>query len=138
MENKSLLLILLMAFAPLLAHTAQHVRALEPSAEPIHVRVLFESHPSHEAVVAWTTTAEGEAHRLYYDTEPRQRRLANGQPIRRAYRYSLPSTHSAPYTLLDQEAEAGMQAWSHNVYLNDLKPGTAYYLTVVSDGKASE
>ena len=108
-----------------------YIRELEPSTEPIHLRVLFEENPANEAVVAWTTTKEGESHELYFDTEPRE-----GVPG--DYRHSLPSVHSAPYTLLDEEEEAGMHSWSHNVFLEDLKPDTEYYLTVVSDGDASE
>ena len=123
--------IVLAFLSPAVSQASDYIRALEPSTEPIHVRVLFESNPSREAVVAWTTTAPGENHRLYYDTEPRGGDLD-------AYRHDLPSTHSAPYTLLDAEREAGMHSWSHNVFLDDLEPATAYYLTVVSDGDASE
>ena len=127
-----------LTFIPGAIFGSENIRALEPTTEPIHVRVLFEAHPSKEAVIAWTTTAEGSDHRLYYDTMPRSSELSRGVPVQSAYKYSLPSTHSAPYTLRPEEAEAGMHAWSHNVYLSDLKPGTAYYLTVLSDGDTSE
>lgn len=123
------------ALAPFTASTAEeipaHIRSLEVSSNPIHVRVLFESNPSREAVIAWTTTTEGDSHRLYYDVTPRNGDLD-------AYQHNLPSTHSAPYTLRDIEREVGMQSWSHNVYLGDLEPATTYYLTVVSDGQASQ
>ncbi|MEX0886535.1 MAG: metallophosphoesterase family protein [Phycisphaeraceae bacterium] len=109
---------------------ADTVQRLEPSTEPIHVRVLFESDPAHEAVVAWTTTAEGADHRVHVDTEPREGELD-------AYARNLPSIHSQPYTLRDDEADAGMAAWTHNVLLADLEPATRYYLTVASDGQRS-
>ena len=117
--------------ATVLPVSADYIRALDPSSEPIHVRVLFETNPANEAVISWTTTVEGENHRLYYDIEPREGDLD-------AYRHNRSSDHSAPYTLLDQEEEAGMHSWSHNVFLDDLEPATTYYLTVVSDGEASE
>lgn len=109
---------------------ADTIRELEPTTDPIHVRVLFESNPANEAVVAWTTTAEGSSHELYLCTQPRNGNLA-------AYSTRLPSIHSHPYSLRDDEEAAGMHSWSHNVFLGDLDPATRYYLTVVSDGKAS-
>ncbi len=108
-----------------------HIRELEPSTEPIHVRVLFESNPANEAVVAWTTTTEGESHRVYVCTEPREGDLD-------AYSLDLQSDHSQPYTLRTEEEEVGMNGFTHNVFLGDLEPATRYYLTVVSDGEASE
>ncbi len=111
--------------------SAETIRALEPSSEPIHVRVLFKDRPAHEAVIAWTTTAEGEAHHVYVDTQPREGDLE-------AYGERLPSIHSQPYSLRADEEEAGMHAWTHNVFLGDLEPATRYYVTVVSDGEASE
>jgi acid phosphatase type 7 len=98
---------------------------------PIHVRVLFESNPAREAVVAWTTMTEGRLHRLYIDTEPR------GGDLRR-YSRSLPSTHSQAYTLREEEVEAGITGFTHNVFLGNLEPATRYYLTAVSDDKSSK
>lgn len=132
------ILLAVSALLPTGTSGAQFIRALVPSTEPIHLRVLFETNPSKEAVIAWTTTEAGDDHELYYDTMPRSSRLERGVPLRRAYKHRLPSTHSAPYTLREEEANAGMHAWSHNVYLSDLRPGTTYYLTVVSDGQRSE
>ena len=111
--------------------SAETIRALKPSSEPIHVRVLFKDRPAHEAVIAWTTTAEGESHHVYVDTQPREGDLE-------AYGERLPSIHSQPYSLRGDEEEAGMHAWTHNVFLGDLEPATRYYVTVVSDGEASE
>ena len=110
---------------------AETIRELEPSSEPIHVRVLFKDRPAHEAVVAWTTTTPGEAHHIYVDTEPREGELD-------AYAQRLPSIHSQAYSLRSDEEQAGMHAWTHNVFLGELEPATRYYLTVVSDGEASE
>jgi len=121
---------LLTLIMPILAMGADYIQPLEPSTTPIHVRVLFESNHAHEAVIAWTTTAPGEHHHVYLDTEPRTGDLA-------AYAQRLPSVHSAPYTLRPNEEAAGMHAWSHNVHLTDLTPWTTYYLTVVSDDNAS-
>jgi hypothetical protein len=110
---------------------ADWVRRLEPSTDPIHVRVLFEENPQTEAVVSWTTTAEGESHKLYICTEPREGR-------KEQYSRSLPATHSAPYTLRADEREAGMHSWGHHVYLDNLEPGKFYYIMVESDGNVSE
>ena len=111
--------------------SADTIRELEPSTEPIHVRVLFETNPANEAVVAWTTTAEGVSHELFVCTEPRNGNLE-------AYSVRLPSAHSQPYSLRDDEEAGGMHSWTHNVFLGDLEPATRYYLTAVSDGKASQ
>ena len=110
---------------------ADTVRELEPSTEPIHIRVLFYTQPAHEAVVSWTTTAEGEDHRLYVDTQPREGDLE-------AYQWSFEPDRSVPYSLRDNEAAAGMDSWGHSVHLSDLEPATRYYLTVVSDGDQSD
>jgi len=102
------------------------IRELEPSSQPIHVRVQFESKPQNEAVVSWTTTAEGEDHRLFVDAAHLEQSK------------NIPSTHSQAYTLRDDEKAAGMDAWTHNVFLGDLKPATVYNIVAVSDGKASD
>ncbi len=112
------------------ANADSPLRELEPSTEPIHVRVLFMGNAANEAVVSWTTTAEGDSHKLYVDTQPK-----NGEVD--AYESEFPSIHSQPYTLREEEEEAGMHAWTHNVLLEDLEPATRYYLTAVSDGEAS-
>jgi len=109
---------------------------LEPSSEPIHVRVQFESNPQNEAVVSWTTTAEGQDHKLYVDTTSRGGGDNAAQLAR--YKLSIPSTHSQPYTLRDDEQAAGMVAHTHNVFLGNLEPATVYYIVAVSDGKASD
>jgi acid phosphatase type 7 len=138
-----LLTALLCACPPLLA--AQPAATTQPRPEapqvvnkpqtipvgPIHVRVLFEANPAREAVVSWTTMTQGQSHRLYLDTQPRKGRL-------NSYNRNLPSTHSQAYTLTEPEKEAGITGFTHNVFLNDLKPATRYYLTAVSDGKASQ
>lgn len=124
---------LLLAVSPALpAQTTQLVNKPETlPVGPIHVRVLFETNPSREAVVAWTTMTAGQSHRLYIDTQPRQGDLAK-------YARNLPSVHSQAYTLTDAEKEAGITGFTHNVFLGDLKPATRYYLTAVSDNKASK
>lgn len=110
---------------------ASTIRPLDASAAPIHLRVQFEANPAREAVVSWTTTLEGTSHMLYVDTEPRGGDLE-------AYAQQFTSMHSAPYTLLPEEDEAGMHAWSHNVFLGGLRPETKYYMVAVSDGEASK
>ncbi len=99
-----------------------------PSTEPIHVRVLFENKPSRQAVVSWTTNAEGQKHRLYVDTQSRDGELS-------AYAKELPSIHSAPYTI--RRGEDIVHSWGHNVLLDNLEPATAYYLVVASGDNVS-
>jgi acid phosphatase type 7 len=113
------------------APTPQVVNKPQTAPEgPIHVRVLFEANPAREAVVAWTTMTAGKSHRLHIDTQPRRSALDQ-------YSRKLPSTHSQAYTLTAEEKAAGVTGFTHNVFLNDLKPATRYYITAVSDGKAS-
>jgi acid phosphatase type 7 len=127
-------LLLILVSAPLLfqpAYPGKTIRALEPSSEPIHIRVLFESRPAQEAVVSWTTTAAGEKHEIYLCTEARGGVIGD-------YSRRLPSARSAPFTLRADEKEGGMEAHGHHVFLGDLEPATRYYLVVVSDGQASK
>ncbi len=123
-----LAVLVLITGAGLPAVLADNIVPLEASSEPVHVRVLFEEQPHRQAVVAWTTTRKGGKHRLHIDTQPRDGKVD-------AYARTIASSHDAPFTLGDDER--GMAAWSHNVFLDNLKPGTTYYLVVESDGEVS-
>ncbi|MCC5844343.1 MAG: metallophosphoesterase family protein [Verrucomicrobia bacterium] len=118
-------------FSASAVYAQAHFQELKPSPQPIHVRVQFKNNPANEAVVSWTTTRATSENKLYLSTDPKRGRLEE-------YPVHFASQHTFPFTLRDEEKKAGMHAWSHNVFLNDLKPATFYYLTVVSDGAASE
>ncbi|REL39091.1 hypothetical protein DYD21_03800 [Rhodohalobacter sp. SW132] len=107
----------------------EHVIQLEPSSEPIHIRVLFEQNPATEAQVSWTTTAEGDNHILYFDTEPR-----GGEAS--AYRFSSEDIHSGKYSLRPEEE--GMDSWYHHAYMSNLEPNTSYYVMVETDESKSD
>ncbi len=111
------------------ASAQETIRALQPSATPMHLWVHFESEPSRQAVVSWSTTIEGETSVLHLDTEPRDGQVG-------AYAREIPVTRTGKWTLLDEEAAAGMDAWYHHVSLTELEPATRYYITVETDGEA--
>ena len=107
----------------------EHIIDLEPSEQPIHIRVQFEQYPDREAQVSWTTTLEGSSHTLYYDMEPR-----NGDAS--DYRYQSGKIHSGKYTLRSEEE--GMESWYHHAYMGNLEPATKYYVMAETDGVTSE
>lgn len=104
------------------------IRPLEPSATPLHLWVHFDGEPSRQAMVSWSTTVEGQANVVHVDTEPRDGELG-------AYARTVPATRTGAWTLLEEEAAAGMDAWYHHVSLDDLEPATRYYITVETDGE---
>ncbi|TVR64698.1 MAG: metallophosphoesterase family protein [Gemmatimonadales bacterium] len=104
------------------------IRPLEPSAQPIHLRVQFKNDPAREAVVSWSTTVPGTDHVIRFDTVPRGGDLE-------AYAVESRDIHSGAWTLLDEEEAAGMHGWYHHAPLSGLEPSTRYYLTVETDGE---
>jgi len=99
--------------------------------EPRHVRVMWLENPREQAMVSWTTDLKGEKHTLYLDTQSRR-----GKPERYARKFN--PTHHGEYTLTRADVELDVPpSHYHHVHLRDLKPGTTYYLTVVSDDEPS-
>ena len=106
---------------------APTIRALEPSPQPIQLRVQFKGDPAREAVVSWSTTVPGDHHVIHFDTVPRGGETGE-------YGMRSGEIHSGAWTLLDEEAAVGMDAWYHHAHLSGLEPSTRYYLTVETDG----
>ncbi|MFA9478123.1 fibronectin type III domain-containing protein [Phycisphaerales bacterium AB-hyl4] len=105
--------------------------AAEADPSPRHVRVLWMEQPQHEAVVSWTTHAPGEAHRLYYDTQPRYGELDD-------YAYEAGDLESGAYTLRSADRERFGPGYYHHAHLDTLEPDTVYYFVAVTDGEVSE
>lgn len=102
--------------------------------EFMHFRVLWMQNPQHEAVISWTTAAEGDAaksdgHKVYYDVEPREGRLD-------AYAKSATPFKSGRYTMLESD-EGTPPGDYHHVHLSDLKPSTKVYFVIESAGQVS-
>lgn len=94
----------------------------QSAGDPHHLRVIWSSDPAHTALVSWTTAAEGDAHRVHYDTVSR-----GGDPA--DYAFTIESS-------FDGEYEAG-SPFFHHAPLVDLEPATKYFFVVESDGKLS-
>lgn len=102
-----------------------------PSASAIeHVRVLWMKNPAKEAVISWTTREEGKAHQVHFDTVSR-----NGDAA--AYANRAKPFKSGGFTMIEEDQKWVKPGFFHHVHLKDLKPATAYYLTVESDGQFS-
>lgn len=83
-------------------------------------------------MVCWDTSAEGEKHRVYYDTKRRH-------AAARTYRFSQASQVDAAY--LAPKGDGGTDApalFYHHVPLTGLKPDTTYYFVMVSDNAKSK
>ncbi len=106
------------------------VVAVKPPSQPLaHFRVLWMEDPAHKAVVSWTTPTPGQTHAVHFDTQPRQRRLAD-------YTHRLDANHGSKFTM--EEADAGTpEGWAHHAFLENLTPATTYYFVVESDGRIS-
>ncbi len=94
-----------------------------------HFRVTWIENPTTQALVSWTTPVAGESHVVYYDTIPRQGKLAG-------YAGQAKGLPSRKYKL--RPADAGTpEGWAQNVMLENLTPATTYYFTIASDQAVS-
>jgi hypothetical protein len=89
-----------------------------------HVRVVWTERPQQQAVVSWTTTAEGKQHLVHFDTRTR-----GGQAGR--YARKRPADENGAY------GGSGSGPYYHHARLEGLKPATTYYFLVTSDQQAS-
>lgn len=116
-----------------IARAAEPVPEPEVSARPqpalSHFRVLWMHDPAAKAMVSWTTPAEGTSHAVYYDTEPRERRLS-------AYAHRVEAMPARQYTMLPDDAGTP-EGWAQHALLENLQPATTYYFVVVSDRRTS-
>lgn len=90
---------------------------------PRQLRLVWAEEPSVHARLSWTTTDEGSAHTVYYDTVPR-----GGEPA--AYAHSATSARTGRYD--------SSTPYYHHVELEGLSPSTTYYFVVETDGHHSE
>ncbi|MEX1049690.1 MAG: metallophosphoesterase family protein [Akkermansiaceae bacterium] len=96
-----------------------------------HHRVLWMQNPATEAVISWTTRFEGANHRVHYDTVPRQGKPGN-------YENNSDSFKNGQFTLVAEDEKWVKPGFFHHVHLTGLKPGTTYYLVMVSDDQVSQ
>jgi hypothetical protein len=101
----------------------------QPRPDLAHFRVLWMHNPAEQAMISWTTPVEGTSHVVYYDTAPRQGKLA-------AYAHKADALPPKKYTT--QPADAGTpEGWAQNALLDKLTPATTYYFVIVSDRHVS-
>lgn len=119
------------AFAASSASTKKEepVPVMPPLPELAHFRVLWMEDPAHQAVVSWTTPAEGKSHVLHFDTQPRQGRTT-------AYANRMEALPPKKFTKQAPDAKTP-DGWAHHVLLQQLTPATTYYFVVESDGRVS-
>lgn len=110
----------------------------EPEAGSLmHRRLIWTENPQNCAVVCWDTAAEGENHRVYYDTQSRH-------AVVKDYRNTQASTANGPYTPPQKKGGGTNNVprepdlYYHHTQLTGLKPGTTYYFIMASGDAISK
>lgn len=108
-------------------------RLTQEKARAIHGRVLWTEDPAHHAIIAWTATAEGDVHSVYYDTVSRKGDLE-------AYTFKKEAVKSGKITVRPKDVEEGVPAghYYHYAELNGLAPATPYYFVMAVDDEVSD
>jgi acid phosphatase type 7 len=98
---------------------------------PVHARVIWTENPMEHAIITWTTLYESRNNKVYYDTLRRNGKTSD-------YAFSAIAERSGKVTMKAMDYQEGVpEGYYHHTSLNNLKPGTAYYFVVESNGKRS-
>jgi hypothetical protein len=101
-----------------------------PAEPPMkHFRVMWMHEPAQKAMVSWTTPVPGQSHAVHYDVQSRAGRLAD-------YAHRTTALPAIKFTM-EPTDEGTPEGWAQHVLLQDLKPSTAYYFVMASDGRVS-
>lgn len=111
----------------------KQILKVESDVAPTHLRVIWTENPSTSALVSWTTLHEhGKIHKVYYDTVSR-----SGDKLQ--YSLQINASKNGAISMVNEDVKEGVPVgYYHHAELKGLKPSTAYYFVVESDGWVSD